>query len=555
MADDATAIWLKQNKLDHLITKFKEVRLEIDELIDLTNEDDEFLNSLIASNTINATDKIRIKRAVKKMNKSQNSDREKMKVITVVVSDQEESAINKLNEQKQKVTALMDRLKQNQNDVNGNTEKCKMEIDTKFNNLFTAFEQEKQKIIKGLYSISKQKSAEIGALSEALQSTMTKFNTTLDSCNKLITDCHMDRFERKQKILSLCKEAVTQPISDDSGINTQIIFKFNDDAMATCLSSLCSIYDREGHPLPVITNVTTESIGTDTSTISWKAKLLDKDVNKAVHSKLFMKLHCLNDDLDEKEKGILDSPLIEFDQNKTQYKYVCDKLKENSQYKMGLKIFESISLQCDPRQSQPRNDFKLINIGFTTLSYSSQTQWKWIAETKPNRNYQCYYDVLNGGKTLKKARNFGTIDIVRMNPWISKNSTSGKIYKLYLRVDELTGVDGSYGFGVITKKRWTTDDNWSLGYAPGSYFWRFKGGVFQGNDSKIPNMSAISSAGQMIGLEINFRNNNVTFQLFKDTNLKNCIDTASGTFDELQNEEVCVAIAVRKSCTFTIVGN
>eukprot|EP01083_Nonionella_stella_P155623 502928_1 len=524
MAHDATAIWLKQNKLDHLITKFKEVRLEIDELIDLTNDSDEFLNSLIAANTITSVDKIRIKRAVKMTNKSQNNDKERVHVITVVVSDKEEAAMNDLNKQKQKVVALIDSCKKHQNDINGNTEKCKTEIDAKFKDLFTRFEQEKEKIINELYSISKQKSADIAAKSETLQNTMTKFNLALDSCNKLIADCNMDRFERKEQILSLCKEAGTDPIPNYDHINTQISFKFNDDALETCLSCLCSVYAREEHPLPVITNVKTESIGIDTATVLWKAKLSDNDVNKAVHSKLFMKLNCLNDDLDEKEKGMLDSTFIEFDKNKAQYKYVCNGLKKNSQYKLGLNIFESVSLQCDPRQSHPRNDFESINIAFKTIF--CRPQWKWIAAVSPPKNYQCWYDVSNGGKTLKKARELSSIDIVRMDPWMSKNSANGKIYKLYLRVDELTGVDGYYGFGVITKKRWTTDDNWSLGYAPGSYFWKFKGGVFQGNDSKIPNMSAISSAGQMIGLEINFTNNNVTFQLFKDTNLKNCIDTA-----------------------------
>eukprot|EP01083_Nonionella_stella_P033747 92353_1 len=453
--NDPTAIWLKQNKLDHLVNTFKDFRIEIDELIDLTNDSDEFLNSLIAANTITSVDKIRIKRAVKMTNKSQNNDKERVHVITVVVSDKEEAAMNDLNKQKQKVVALI--------------EKCKTKIDAKFKDLFTRFEQEKEKIINELYSISKQKSADIAAKSETLQNTMTKFNLALDSCNKLIADCNMDRFERKEQILSLCKEAGTDPIPNDNDINTQISFKFNDDAMETCLSCLCSVYDREEHPLPVITNVKTESIGIDTATVLWKAKLPDNDANKAVHSKLFMKLNCLNDDLDEKEKGMLDSTFIEFDKNKAQYKYVCNGLKQNSQYKLGLRIFESVSLQCDPKQSQPRNDFKSINIAFKTISWRSQ--WKWIAEGSPQRqqNYQCYYDVSNGGKTLKKARAFTTRDIVRMDPWMSKNSANGKIYKLYLRVDELNKQSqySAHSFGVITKKRWNTDGQWWLGQASG----------------------------------------------------------------------------------------
>eukprot|EP01084_Bolivina_argentea_P036147 66918_1 len=528
LEENQTAIWLKKNKLTHLIEKFQKIQIELDELVDLTNESDDFLNSLMESNTITSTDKIRIKRAVKLMNKPKN--KENVKVVTVLVSDQEEAAMNQLNQQKLYATSLINELKKYQNEIDINTETCRNEIDAKFKNIFIKLEQQKQNIINELNNISQQKTSAVCAKTQQVKKAETTYDTALNSCNQLLQNCNVDRFERKQKILSLCKTAMNQKLLQNDAVNAQIILEFNDDVVSSFISSICTVYG-VAHPLPVVSNVEISSISTANATISWNAALSKNDKHKKTETKLFMKVDCMNDELDQKEKDMVSSDLILFQKTKQKYMFQCNGLNKDSKYKMMLSVFEDkSSAQNAVKNAKQRMDFKSMNISFKTLNVS----FKWIAQNPPKRNYQCHYDASNNGKILTKYRGNTTIDIIRMDPLLSKQK--GDVYNVNILVEEFNNANQGdvYGFGVITEQRWNTDTMYYLGSATGSYWWKFIGGIFLGS-SKKHDMPPIKSTGQTMGLELDFGKNTVRFKLFADSNMTNVIGSSIGTFDEMQN--------------------
>ena len=68
-------------------------------------------------------------------------------------------------------------------------------------------------------------------------------------------------------------------------------------------------------------------------------------------------------------------------------------------------------------------------------------------------------------------------------------------------------------------------------------------------------MSPVSSAGQMIEIEINFKHYTVGFKLFNKGNKRVAVSSSVGTFNALKNQEVCIALSVRHKWKFTVISN
>ena len=134
----------------------------------------------------------------------------------------------------------------------------------------------------------------------------------------------------------------------------------------------------------------------------------------------------------------------------------------------------------------------------------------------------------------------------RMDPWINKKKSKNKIYKIYLRIDSVTGCDEWHGVAVVGQSYWNSQC-YCCGCGGNSLNWRFDGkGVFLGSTTK-GNMPAVGVVGQIIGIEINFKNNTVGFKLFKNKYKKKPMAKYVTDFPAMLTEDIAICWSVRNT--------
>ena len=60
-------------------------------------------------------------------------------------------------------------------------------------------------------------------------------------------------------------------------------------------------------------------------------------------------------------------------------------------------------------------------------------------------------------------------------------------------------------------------------------------------------MPKTDAANQVIGIEIDFEQNAVKYELYENGKMNEVVASSSGTFAELETEEVCIALSVRST--------
>ena len=187
---------------------------------------------------------------------------------------------------------------------------------------------------------------------------------------------------------------------------------------------------------------------------------------------------------------------------------------------------------------------------FRTTRYKYPVNFQWIDEAPPSKKRKNYcFGITNGGRTISKTKDNGSMRTCRLGPWLNrKDYPEGKV-KVYIRVDAIGGaIDMSHGVEVITKERWE-----QLG-APGVFFrgnaaeycqWRFTGSVYR-RYWKVGKMRKIDTVQQVLGVEIDFGQHTVKYELYHNDDMQHCIASYVVQFDGCAlTRDVCIALSVR----------
>ena len=177
-----------------------------------------------------------------------------------------------------------------------------------------------------------------------------------------------------------------------------------------------------------------------------------------------------------------------------------------------------------------------------------QLQFEWVAEAPPAYSTKYLYSIGNQRRTITKTRNGDYAVMARSNPWLKKGDDCGQRIRAFIKVDAVRdGAEDCYAVGVITRWYWERRCYLGASTGKGVHNWRFTGDVYLGADRKQSKMPKIDAANQVIGIEIDFEENVVKYELYENGKMNEVVASSSGTFPELETQEVCVALSVRST--------
>eukprot|EP01084_Bolivina_argentea_P316197 548032_1 len=103
----------------------------------------------------------------------------------------------------------------------------------------------------------------------------------MKSCDELLENTSIDKYERKKKILSMINDILNEKIQekDVTDIEANIFFQFNAESIASFVAKLAIISD-EMHPIPVISGIKCENVMNTACTVKWDAALSEQDLNR-----------------------------------------------------------------------------------------------------------------------------------------------------------------------------------------------------------------------------------------------------------------------------------
>eukprot|EP01084_Bolivina_argentea_P303150 523330_1 len=93
---------------------------------------------------------------------------------------------------------------------------------------------------------------------------------TMKSCDELLENTSIDKYERKKKILSMVNDILNEKIQEKhvTDIEANIFFQFNEESIASFVSKL-GIICGEIHPIPVISGIECENVTRTACTVKW----------------------------------------------------------------------------------------------------------------------------------------------------------------------------------------------------------------------------------------------------------------------------------------------
>eukprot|EP01083_Nonionella_stella_P160198 523424_1 len=381
--------WFKQNNLDALVDAFKGEDLSLEDLVDLHKS--EQLDLYCQELNIKRTHKMLLIAKIKKMDQSQKQ------VIRIIMTQKEQDSLDQLNERQQTIASLEKRLNDSLVNVRKESTFCLHEMERKFKDLMIKIQNKQKELTQTLKAMEQQEIDKINANLKRCKDEGSKVDNAIQTCDQLLS--HNTNL-RKEKIVSIVSKITNVPLNEVPN-PTKFSFLFDDKAAYSFISAVCHV--ECGHPLPVITELKTESITTNAATVQWQAVLLKKDMDIMTSSKLFMRFEYVNDEMDEKEKeSKIESTLILFDKNKKQYSYQFDNLEMNCAYDFKMNAFEQSKSSNDKRK---RSDFKSVPVHFRTLHVVGKDGTLTVASNetktlKANYSYEFTSVVINSGGIL-----------------------------------------------------------------------------------------------------------------------------------------------------------
>eukprot|EP01083_Nonionella_stella_P232005 818828_1 len=330
----------------------------------------------------------------------------KPKVIRIVVSKEEEEAMETLNKYSTKLHHLTQQMTASDTQLTQNTKECDQKIQESFNQFIKLITSKQQQIRYDLTQIENKKRAKIQQQTEKLHDEQKKIHNALKTCMALQEDQSMDRKQRTQQIVSKVQNLMSEKATDHmTSIDITIEFSFNQETASSFIDSMAYVLDCD-HPVPLIQDIECKSITYTAATVHFDAVLDPKDENTKYLCELYMKLEFQNDDeLDEKEKDVMELPMIKFDKNKKHYQLELDTLRRDTCYMMRINVCRLVNdklkrmIGCKP-----------ISFQFKTLSHDIDIHFNYASDF--DANGICYALGTNfGTKTWENPSKNGLIAV------------------------------------------------------------------------------------------------------------------------------------------------
>ena len=240
-------VWLRDNNLTRAIPIFLNEDITLNELVSM-GEDTSFLRQYLIDLEIPKSLSTRITFKISQILKGRDNEERKQeniiqqqppKAIRVIVSVEEDAAINELKEHKNKLsTAIQDIITEN-NKVIEIENKIKSDVNAQFNKLMTMMVSKQEEILNELKSKSSKYKSELNSASQQLLQREEIVSNVIKSCENMIEENNMHRNERKQQILST-KNEILQQMSDDIKFNQyDTKFSFNHSSISPVNNTYC----------------------------------------------------------------------------------------------------------------------------------------------------------------------------------------------------------------------------------------------------------------------------------------------------------------------------
>eukprot|EP01084_Bolivina_argentea_P256732 432347_1 len=414
--------WLRNNDLPDLVSIFENEQITLQTLIDLDKNNvlDQYLSAL--DTKIALTRKLILVTKLRKVNNiPEHSPQNNNNLRNCsIVSEIEEDSIGKLHDRNENISKLLKQLNNSYWMIKKQSTICQKEIESQFKSIIHKIENKQSEMINKIKIIEKQKLNEINDHIKHLQNEEIKCNITIKTFDQLFIE-NINPSKRKQKIKTVTNDILQNELLQIDKFPEQFTVTFNDNSVDTLLSSICFI--ESGHPLPIVSNIHTEAITTDTATIKWNAQLASIHKNIQSSAKLFVCLQCiLDNDKDEKKEQTehKNMKLIPFNKQQIIYHYTFEGLQKNSKYKININIYEQSNKSSNNKIK--RKDFESISIAFNTLNVNGK-DGILIVNSNETKTLQSDYEYEFGFVLIENG------GILTVNNWNS-NTQKGGILKI-----------------------------------------------------------------------------------------------------------------------------
>eukprot|EP01083_Nonionella_stella_P091447 255688_1 len=275
-----------------------------------------------------------------------------VQVIRIVISEEEQHAVDKLRQYSSKLSDLekeMDRV------VNPYIGKCTEDIELLFSDLIEEIRRKKEEFLSEMNDICVYKTEQTSDKLKAIVGERQRVKDALNECDNLQKDPNMNRNMRCDQVMNIVNGVMSGAID----IDTKIVYHggFDFDEPKTHILSVIRSMQLYRYPVAIIDNVNC-ICGDNKVTVHFTAQLSDEDKHKKMVLPLWIKLECLNQDLQERYQLALDV-------SRSNYVFQVP-LTRNTNYKMSIRLYGA--------RDKPINGFQPVLCDFYSNRYG-QTQW------------------------------------------------------------------------------------------------------------------------------------------------------------------------------------
>ena len=235
--------WLKHNSFNEAIPIFKQENITLNELILMGQQNGDYLRQYLFDINIPKSLITRITFKIKAIltsrninnnnddNNEQKEDILTQNIVRIVISQEEEDAINKLKKYENNISHKLQHLLLQNETMTQNENKIKSEINANFNHLINSISNKQQEILKTIETIKQKNQRQIQAKCQILQQQQEITRNVVESCENMLhnQDQNLYRNERKKQILSVTNDILNQKqtlINDNSTADT-INYKYH----------------------------------------------------------------------------------------------------------------------------------------------------------------------------------------------------------------------------------------------------------------------------------------------------------------------------------------
>lgn len=233
--ENELATWLMTNNLHHVISPLQSQNISLDELLELASDPEFNLRQYLIDLEIDSPSITRISYKINKLlNDRHRDDPHKPAVVRVIMSQQEDEALNELAEYHQEITSLLTSISAASDQVIANEITTKSMINDAFERLSIRIQQQHQMMLDKLQNESRRKLKMFTEATVDLHHKQEIAKNFLETWDRMLSNGDWDKNERKQEIVSMVRGVTAKRIKRKctANIPTDFEFIFNESSIA-----------------------------------------------------------------------------------------------------------------------------------------------------------------------------------------------------------------------------------------------------------------------------------------------------------------------------------